>query len=109
MTEISEAMDRLKQLNRDRDDLYRELDKSLALQGVWFDAFEYGRCKSRIVGNPRDSLTFNLTLGNGEERSLPLEEVPVILWSDQVKADIRQLGPFHSKYYKLLKEGEDNA
>lgn len=107
--EAMEKLDQLAHLNSERDKLHHDLRKSLTIQGLWADAFEFGQCTSRVTGNPRGELTFTITLGNNEQRSLPLEEVPVILWSEQVKDDIRQLGPFHChRYFKLLKNGEIN-
>lgn len=105
--ELNDALTRLATLNRQRDGLYQDLRRSLALQEIWPDAFEHGRCTSRVTGNPRSELTFVLTLGNGEQREKPLQDIPVILWSEQVKNDIRRLGPHHArKFYTLLKKGE---
>ena len=108
--QIQQKMDELDALYEERDQLHHELKRSLALQAIWPDAFTHGRCTTQVTGNPRRELTFTLKLANGERRSKPLEEVPVILWPDTVKADIRQLGGFHGswKYHKILK-GEDNA
>lgn len=108
--EMTQALLKLERLYEERDGLHQELKRSLALQEVWPDAFTHGRCTSQVTGNPRRELTFTLKLANGERRSKPLEEVPVILWPASVKADIRQLGGHHGswKYHKLLQE-EDNA
>lgn len=110
MNNIKDAMERLEQLDLERDKLKAELRKSLALQAVWPDAFDHGPCGSQVVGNPRDQLTFNLKFLNGETRSVPLEEVPVTLWSEQVKDDIRKLGPMSkSRYFYLLTQHEKGA
>jgi hypothetical protein len=108
--ELTQALLKLDRAYEERDALHHELKRSLALQDIWPDAFTHGRCTTQVTGNPRRELTFTLKLANGERRSVPLEDVPVILWPETVKADIRQLGGFHGsyKYHKLLK-GEDNA
>jgi hypothetical protein len=101
---IAEKLAHLDNLNVQRDALYKDLNRSLAIQELWPDAFEHGACTSYVVGNPRSEMTFVLTLGNKETRKLPLQDVPVILWSEGAKATIRELGPYNArKYYRLLK------
>jgi hypothetical protein len=106
---IDKAIQRLEHLHAKRMALHEELKRSLALQKLWPDAFDHDRKPTtQIVGNPRRELTFNAHIGD-EHRSLPLEDVPTILWSNQVKADIRELGPFGARrYYKIL-QGENNG
>lgn len=113
MSNVTELMTKLDSLYEDRRQLHHDLHKSLTIQELWPDAFVHGRCSSQVKGNLRNKdlpLTFILKLGNGEKRYLPLEEVPTILWPEKLKAEIRKLGPFSgNRFYKLLKQGEDNA
>lgn len=109
MNQIQEKIERLEALNRERDGLYLELKRSLAIEELCPDAFKEGNPRSQVYGNPRGDLTFTITLANGERHDFPLEDIPVILWSEQVKADIRQLGPFHARKYHTILTGEDNA
>jgi hypothetical protein len=101
---IAEKLAHLDHLNVQREALHQDLKRSLALQDLWPDAFDHGACTSYVVGNPRNEMTFVLTMGNGETREVPLQDVPVVLWSEQVRESIRKLGPHHArKYYHLLK------
>ena len=55
-------------------------------------------------------MTFTISKGNEVLKVLPLEEVPVILWSQKVKDDIRAAGwQARSVYRNLLKEEESNG
>lgn len=108
--EALQLMGELDLLYEERAALHHDLRRSLVLQELVPDVFAHGRAKTRVQGNPRNELTFVVTLGNGEQRTMPLEEVPVILWSESVKADIRDLGPYHArKYHRLMTKGEDDG
>jgi hypothetical protein len=113
MTEIDTMMDRLDKLDAERAALRHDLRKSLAIKLLWPDAFEHGQCSSQVKGNLRNKtlpLTFTLKLGNGEERSVPLEEVPPILWPKKLKEEINKLGFMSgNRFFRILKEEEINA
>lgn len=108
MTErnIMEQMDKISKLQEETEQLMQDLHESLTIKRLWPDAFDHGAVLSQVSGHPAEQLTFTVTLGNEEQRSLPLEEVPVILWSDQVKQDIRKRG---SRKYRNLLQGESNG
>jgi hypothetical protein len=111
MTEIDLAIERLERLHAERAELHGELKRSLALQNLCEAAFGDGpNPTSRVVGNPRREMTFTISKGNEVLKALPLEEVPVILWSQKVKDDIRAAGwQARSVYRNLLKEEESNG
>ena len=104
MTEIQDKLDHLDELDRQRKELRNQLDKSLAIKQLWPNAFEgEGRVTSRVTGNPLGgSLLFTVTLADGKRHTLPLEEVPTVLWSEQVKKDMSKLSPFN-KYNRKLR------
>jgi hypothetical protein len=101
---VTDKLAHLDELRAQVDTLHHDLKRSLAIQSIWPDAFDHGSCTSYVVGNPRNQLTFCLTMANNETREKPLEEVPTILWNPKLKADILMLGPVNArKYYRLLK------
>lgn len=108
MKELHEALSRLEELHSQREQLHRELKRSLALKALWPEAFNGDKNPTtQVTGNCRRSVTFAMYNGN-ERRELPLEEVPVILWPDALKNDIRRTGwNARSIYREMLKE-EDN-
>lgn len=107
--ELDLAIAKLDRLHAERGKLQRELKRSLALERLWPEAFSGDRNPTtQVKGNPRREMTFTMYNGN-DTRELPLEEVPVILWPEAVKNDIRRIGwNARSVYRNLLKE-EDNA
>jgi hypothetical protein len=82
------ALDELKALNKRRDALMAELDRSLAIRDIWPEAFTHGACSSSWVGRPtgRDihGIRYDLRLaiidGAGHEREFPQSDVPAVLW-----------------------------
>ena len=71
-------------------ELGRSLDKSLAIEYLWFDAFNHGRARAHWVGkgtsyNNRVTMPlhygheFIITDGNGEQRMFTYEDVPETL------------------------------
>lgn len=109
MNKLDAAIDRLEKLHRKRGQLQLELKRSLALQKLWPGAFDSDKKPTtQVTGNPRRKLWFAMYNGN-ERHEMPLEEVPVILWPEAVKNDIRRIGwNARSVYRNLLKE-ENNA
>lgn len=101
MNKAQELHKKLLGLGKDRDKLMQDLDKSLAVQELWPNAFRNGNPTSRVRGNPRKSLRFNITFPDGTTDSMPLEDLPIILWPESVKADLKGLSPYN-KYNKIL-------
>lgn len=106
MNKAQELYKKLHDAGEERDDLMKQLAKSLAIQELWPNAFRNGNPKSRVRGNPRKSLRFNITFPDGTTDSMPLEDLPVILWPEAVKDDLKALSVYN-KYNKiLLKAGQ---
>lgn len=100
-------LDKIEKLQQEVALKRQQLKRSITIMTIWPDAFEQGSVTTQVTGNPRKQLTFTLTMGDGEKRTKPLEEVPTVLWPASVKADVLKLGPFACrKYFDLLK-GED--
>lgn len=80
----------LKELRALQGKLVAELERSLAIQQLWPDAFAHGRCTSRWIGAPLDrnrrdgriryALRLRISDGAGNAREFPQADVPVILW-----------------------------
>ena len=87
MSELQDKIRELQELRDQQSKLLDELARSVALKEFIPDAFDYGACKSYVIGNefqPRD-MRFVVELNNGESREFPVTEVPGTLLPDAVR------------------------
>ena len=101
MNKAQELYKKLHDLGEERNELMVRLAKSLAIQELWPNAFRNGNPTAQVVGNIRKSLEYTITFPDGTTDSMPLEDVPVILWPQKVKDDLKVLSPYN-KYNKVL-------
>ena len=84
LPKVNKIMGEMRDLQARRTLLNEELERSLAIQLLWKDAFKGGCTSARLYGNMREPHQLVLHLANkeGEERTFPLLEVPkvLILW-----------------------------
>ncbi len=78
------ALERLKAAQAESARLVDELERSLALRGLWPDVFAHGRASSHIVagmgaGRRAELRRLVVTDGAGESREFPPERVPEVL------------------------------
>jgi len=71
----------IKSLCKERDALLRQLDESLAIQQLWLQAFDCGKCTSQLVGNllEPDTLVLRIRRSDGEIRDFSIWDVPKCL------------------------------
>ena len=82
------SLQALKDLGRRRDALVGELERSLAIQSLWPEAFAHGGAVSCWIGSPqgrdrggmRYALRLRVTDGAGTVREFPQSDVPAVLW-----------------------------
>ena len=72
----------------ERDRLYKELDRSLALQELWPDVFMCGPVMPRVDGSFHRGFKYTLTRDDGVSRTFKLLDVPHALWPKKLGADI---------------------
>jgi hypothetical protein len=100
-SEVAEVRTQLDLLLETQKHLLAEFDKSMAIQEMWPNAFEHGAITTYVRGNCRTGMRWTVTFGNGEEAHMDLKLVPVLLWPEQVKDDIREAGP-RFPYWNIL-------
>lgn len=81
---IHQKMAQIKKLRAEQIKLTEELEVSLALQELWPDAFNGGRCTTRFEGG-RMFHHMVITNAEGVEKVFQLPEVPTILWYKQLR------------------------
>ena len=76
---IQEKMAEIKKLRRQQDELYAEIEVSLALQSLWPEVFKHGSCKTYFVGSQMYHRMVVID-GKGDRQNYLLQNVPTILW-----------------------------
>jgi hypothetical protein len=100
-----EVLDNLKSLWKKRDELQGELQRSLAIQELWPEAFEHGRVFSHVEGNPGSGFFLTIKRGDGEERKFNIKEVPTILIPESFLEDCLSRNYCYGyRWYKWAKE-----
>jgi hypothetical protein len=85
---MNETLQHVMELSRKRDALLRELERSIAIQTLWPEAFAHGAARSSWIGRPitrtlfdiRYALRLQVTDGAGTVREFPQDDVPAVLW-----------------------------
>ncbi len=93
-----EQLEKINELEQRATDLRAELKRSLMLQELWSQVFEYGKATTQVIGNARRKMQFTIKNGRGDVREFDLIDVPVELWSTAVIADIDAIHRFDTKY-----------
>ena len=83
---LEAKMEQIEQLERKRKELFHKLRRSMAIRDLWEEAFDGGRCHSRVEGNQRQ-LYFIIRDKSGEERKWKLEDVREILWPPEIRKE----------------------
>ena len=95
-------LDDLEQLNAKKATLFTQLKRSLMIQEIWPEAFDHGKATTQAVGDPRRTITWTITNGNGDCHEMDLLAVPVELWSEQIIDSINDVPGHATKYWRIL-------
>lgn len=103
MTELMERLDALDAKADEAAALRADLRRSCLIKELWSEAFEKGSTTSWVSGHTREVLTFTIRRGDKSVRKFDLLDVPVELWTEEVKDHVRK---WRGKYWLVLKEAE---
>lgn len=81
-TRIADKFKEIKKLEKKKDKLLEELERSVAIKMMWPEAFDRGSVRARIEGNQHghpSNTKFLITNGEGICREFPITEVPAVL------------------------------
>jgi len=104
--EIEEKMKRIDELNDEKNALMVKLKRSLQIQEIWPDAFDYGSVVCSLSGNiHKDELMFSIRNGKDEVRLFKLEEVPIHLLEHQIDIQKKKVNDhFKRMFDNILKD-----
>ena len=108
---IAEKFKKIKELEAEKDKLFEELERSVAIKMMWPEAFRGGCVKARMEGShhshPRN-MKFIITNGEGVIREFPITEVPAVLVLFHTRRWTGYEANFKLKlFHYLVKEGRE--
>lgn len=80
MKSIQMVMDDMKTKRKECDELQHQLEISIAIQGLWKEAFDVGSISSNWFGNVYKEFQFILNRSDGESRTFSENEVPIEIY-----------------------------
>jgi len=80
---IEGMMEKLKELNNERDKLLIKLDRSLAIRNMWPEVVF--PCTSHMEGSANKGFRFVITSKTGETKEFGMDQIPPILQTGKIK------------------------
>lgn len=108
-SEIDQKMQKIKELHKKKSDLFDKLERSLAMQKIWPEAFDHGSIKSHVEGSLNYPKEIKLVIvnGTGERREILLKDAPRVIRDVHVPLYGEEYSPFVLFFERLNKKEED--
>lgn len=76
---VQEKLSTIEQKEQEKKVLYQNLNRSLAIQELWKEAFDNGTVSTFFHGNSYKQIYWTIKRSDGEERTFKLQDLPPVL------------------------------